>query len=326
MVFITREWSRIMTRCLPCFIVTLMFGCCGTALGEELGWIDADSNRVLQVPSLSQGEPRAGKRVAVTPVEYAGTDVFHTVYLPNDWQEDGPALPIIFEYTGNYFPQSGSTGEPEDGALGYCLTGGRYIWVSLPYISNDGMDNQVKWWGNEEATVAYAKRNVPRVMKAFNADSNAVFLCGFSRGAIGVNYLGLHDDEIASLWTGFISHDHFDGVRSWQGTTWGAPLKQYRAQASERLQRVGSRPYLVSQNGNTDASEAFVQSVLPETGNFTFQSISAGEIFGTFPNEWAKSAHTDRWPIKPSPYRISTWQWMNAAADAGRVRDRDKPQ
>ena len=37
------------------------------------------------------------------------------------------------------------------------------------------------WWGDTEATVDYAKRNVPRIIKALGADPNAVFLCGFSR-------------------------------------------------------------------------------------------------------------------------------------------------
>ena len=51
----------------------------------------------------------------------------------------------------------------------------------------------------------------------------AVILCGFSRGAIGVNYIGLHDDQIAALWAGFITHDHYDGVLEWKGQAWGSP-------------------------------------------------------------------------------------------------------
>ena len=62
------------------------------------------------------------------------------------------------------------------------------------------------------------------IIAEFNADPNAVFLCGFSRGAIGVNYLGLRDDEVAKLWTAFITHDHFDGVRQWTTSGWGGPL------------------------------------------------------------------------------------------------------
>lgn len=276
--------------------------------------LDVKSQEVLAIPALSPGAPAAGKRVAVTPPEYAGTNVFHTLYLPKDWKKNGDALPVIFEYTGNHFPQSGSTGEPEDAALGFGLSGGRYIWVSLPYISEDLSDNAVRWWGDEAATIAYAKQNVPRIIKEFGADPNAVVLCGFSRGAIGVNYIGLHDDEISRLWSAFVTHDHFDGVKQW-GTTWGSPLQEYRRRAVERLKRVGNRPYLVSQNGKNRGSEDFVRSNLPDTSNFTFSYINAGEILGGFPNEFAKSAHTDRWPLKSSGDRTMTWAWMNAAVE-----------
>ena len=182
------------------------------------------SRELLIVPPLASGDPAPGKRVNVTSEEYAGTDVNHTIYLPPDWMADGEKIPIIFEYTGNHFPQSGSTGEVEGAALGFGLSAGKFIWVSLPYINEDHTDNEIRWWGDEAATVDYAMQNVPKIIERFNADPDAVFLCGFSRGAIGVNYIGLHDDEIAKLWSAFITHDHFDGVRQWGGTTWGSPL------------------------------------------------------------------------------------------------------
>lgn len=290
-------------------------------INAQVALLDVGSVETLVVPPISNGPPDAGKRVKVRASEYRGTDVFHTLYLPADWKSDGPAVPIIFEYTGNYFPQSGSTGEPEDGALGYCLSGGKYIWVSLPYISSDGTDNAVTWWGDAQATINYAKVNVPKIVTEFGADPEAVFLCGFSRGAIGVNYLGLYDDEVATLWSAFISHDHFDGVRSWGKTTWGSPLKEYRAAAAERLKRIGNRPYLVSQNGAGYGSEEFIRSVLTNVDNFTFHTISAGEIFGRFPNEFVKAAHTDRWALQPSAYRTAAWSWMNSVIMPDSLRD-----
>lgn len=284
---------------------------------DHISLIDIESQETLRIPPLSSGAPAAGRRVKVTPVEYEGTQVFHTLYLPKDWSRSGPRFPVIFEYTGNYFPQSGSTGEPEDGALGYCLSAGQYIWVSLPYISVDGRDNAVTWWGDAAATVAYAKLHVPQIISEFHADPDRVILCGFSRGAIGVNYIGLHDDEIAGLWSAFVSHDHFDGVRQWGRTTWGAPLEKYRKEAAKRLKRVNGRPYLVSQNGGRYGSKEFIHSVLSDTDNFTFSTIRAAEIFGQFPNATAKTGHTDRWAVLPSKYRKATWQWMNAVM-AGR--------
>lgn len=297
----------------------VLAACIGAAaLAEPPILIDVESTDVLTTPSVSEGQPAAGKRVRVTPPEYAGTEVFHTLYLPSQWKRDAAELPIIFEYTGNYYPRAGSTGEPEDAGLGYGLSGGRYIWVSLPYISDDGKDNQVTWWGDEAATLAYAKLNVPRIIREYNADPNAVFLCGFSRGAIGVNYLGLHDDEIAELWTAFVTHDHYDGVREWKGTAWGSPLAKYRQQAGRRLERLAGRPTLVSQNGSTKTSQEFIRSVLDDLENFTFSDVRTAEALGTFPNDFAIHSHNDRWLSKPSPYRTRTWAWMNSVVQQSR--------
>ena len=284
------------------------------AWGADVVAPDPTSDITMVTPQLSPGPPRAGNRVRVTPPEYAGTEVFHTIYLPEDWTGEGPKLPIIFEYTGNYFPQSGSSGEVEDAGLGFGLSAGRFIWVSLPYISEDGSDNQIRWWGDLDATVNYAKQNVPKIIHDFNADPNNVFLCGFSRGAIGVNFIGMHDDEIAKLWTAMVSHDHFDGVKAWGGTRWGSPLEAYREKAKARLSRVGDRPYLVSQNGPSDQNEAFIRSTLQsargDAGNFIFSHVKTSDALGDFPNDLAKSAHTDRWLVKPSVHRVKTWQWI----------------
>lgn len=279
---------------------------------QEFELLDPNSQQILVTPTAEHAAPAAGKRVYVTPAAFQGTDVFHTLYLPANWDSKGPRLPIIFEYTGNYFPASGSTGEPEDAGLGYGLSGGKFIWVSLPYLSKNHRDNERTWWGDLDATVDYAKQQVPLIIKEFNADPDNVVLCGFSRGAIGANFIGLHDDEIASLWTAFVSHDHFDGAKSW-GTSWGSPLETYQAAARTRLKRVGTRPYLVSQNGSGKSSESFIRSVLDTAPNFLFSYINAQEALGSFPNEWAKSAHTDRWLSKPSQYRTRTWQWINDA-------------
>ena len=280
--------------------------------------LDVASQKTLATPELSVGEPGAGKRVNVTPPEYAGTKVYHTLYLPKNWEAGGEPLPIIFEYTGNYFPKSGSTGEVKDAGLGYGLSGGKYIWVSLPCIHENGKENQVTWWGDEKATVGYAKINVPRIIQEYNADPQAVFLCGFSRGAIGVNFLGLYDDEVSKLWTGFITHDHFDGIREWGRTGWGSPLSEYQEEATVRLNRVEGRPYLVCENGDKYGTEAFVRERLESVQNFTFIDVRTINIFGEFPHPLAKSAHTDMWALLPSDYRTQVWQWMNEVVEAPR--------
>jgi hypothetical protein len=284
---------------------------CSLSVKQQDIVLDANSQEILSIPELSSGIPAAGKRVSVSSLKYAGTQVYHTLYLPKDWTPDGECLPIIFEYTGNYFPKSGSTGEVKDAGLGFGISGGKYIWVSLPYIHEDHMENQVTWWGDDKATVDYAKVNVPRIIEEYNANPDAVFLCGFSRGAIGVNYLGLHDDELAKLWTGFITHDHFDGIKEWGKTDWGSPFEKYQAEATVRLSRVAGRPYLVCQNGDKYGTEDFVRERLASIDNFTFINVRTAEIFGDFPHPLAKAAHTDMWVLLPSEYRTQTWQWMN---------------
>ena len=267
----------------------------------------------LQLPPLVSGAPGPGKRVSVTAPEYAGTGVHHLLYLPPDWKSDwkasGRRWPVIVEYTGNKAPKLGSSGEVEGAGLGYGLSGGRFIWVVLPYINEDGEQNQSTWWGDEKATVAYAKRHVPQICAEYGGEASAVFLCGFSRGAIGVNYLGLHDDAVARLWCGLISHDHYDGVREWRGTPWGSPLDIYRREATERLARLRGRPVLVCQNGGTREIEHYLQGRVP-LDNFTFLNVRVREIFPVIPNALFINAHTDRWLLRPSADRQTAWNWV----------------
>lgn len=268
----------------------------------------------LQLPQVSEGEPAAGKRVVVTSSEYAGTDVHHMLYLPPDWDAkavaDGTRWPVIVEYTGNYFPTSGSTGKVEDAALGFGISGGRFIWVTLPFVSAEHKQNAVTWWGDEAATIAYAKTNVPRICEKFGGDPDAVFLCGFSRGAIATNYVGLHDDEISKLWCGFITHDHYDGVNEWKSTTWGAPLTAYRKSAAERLGRLKGRPVLICQNEATSTIKEYLRPII-SLDEFTFVDVNTTRILGKFPNNTAIHPHTDRWLVKDSAERRRVWAWVN---------------
>jgi hypothetical protein len=279
-------------------------------LGSSLAATEND----LVLPALSDGVPAAGKKVAMTAGKYDGTKVHHLIYLPPDWQDDwqaeGKSWPVVVEYTGNYFPAAGSTGEVEGAGLGFGLSGGRAIWIVLPYVSVDRQTNQRTWWGDEQATLDYAKTNVPKICQQFGGDAKRVVLCGFSRGAIGVNYLGLHDDEIAKLWCGFVSHDHFDGVRQWGGTEWGAPLAKYRAEAKQRLDRLNGRPVLVCQQPSTKDIQTYLSAVT-SLSSFTFLDVNMAKIFPKIPNDLVVHGHNDRWMLKDSPERRKAWLWMN---------------
>ena len=288
-------------------------------LSGILAITDSDKNN-LQLPPLEIGPASPGKRSVVVPTEYKGTDVHHILYLPTDWdpewQKKGLSWPVIIEYTGNKYPTSGSSGEVEGAALGYGLSDGKYIWAVLPFVAKDHIHNEVTWWGDEQATVEYAKRNVPRICSEFGGDSSRVFLCGFSRGAIAVNYIGLYDDEIARLWCGFITHDHYDGVREWKGTAWGSPLSDYRATAIQRLNRIKGRPVLICQNGGTSAVEEYL-SDYKNLANFTFLDVPVTKIFPQIPNDLTIHPHTDRWMFVDSRERRQVWKWMEKVSERG---------
>ncbi len=252
----------------------------------------------LTTPAMTTGDPAAGKRVHQVAPEYKGTGVYHTLYLPTNWKPGGK-YPVIVEYTGNRHPASGSSGKVKDANLGYGITGGKdFIWVTMPYIEKDGKKNALNWWGDRQATIDYCKKNLPRICKQFGGDSKNVFVCGFSRGAIAVSYIGLADDEIAALWKGFIAHDHFDGQRQW-----GYPESD-RKSALTRLTRLNGRPVLASGNAND-----FLKDHL-HLADFTFLKVPVGKIF-TIPEGKIIHPHTDLWMHRDSPYRKRARQWLD---------------
>ena len=248
----------------------------------------------LQVPAVTAGTPAPGARVRCSLAPYAGTDVHHLLYLPADWRPDA-TYPVIVEYAGNGPHRSRfgdvSTGEVDGSNLGYGISGGEgFIWVCAPYVAASGDRNERRWWGDRARTVAYLKALVPDVCRRYGGDPDAVFLAGFSRGAIACNYIGLHDDEVAALWCGFICHSHYDGVRRW-----GYGDDDSGA-ATARLGRLGDRPQWISHEGNVDATRRYLQAAMPE-GRFTIRPLP-------FPN------HTDAWVLRDVPLRRTLRAWV----------------
>jgi hypothetical protein len=248
----------------------------------------------LTVPPLAEGTPAAGKRVRAVAAEYAGTAVYHTLYLPLDW-EPGRRYPVIVEYAGNGPYQNAygdtCTGKVEDCGLGYGSSGGKgFIWVCLPTISADRQHHQLQWWGDVEATVAYCLTVVPEVCRQYGGDPQAVLLAGFSRGAIACNYIGLHDDAIAALWCGFICHSHYDGVLAWP-----YPGSD-RAAAARRLQRLGGRPQFISHEVSSRATREYLAAACPQ-GRFTFVDLRYRN-------------HTDSWVRRDTAERQRLREWV----------------
>lgn len=248
----------------------------------------------LTVPAISDAAPAAGLRVRATTAGWEGTAVHHTLYLPTDWAP-GKTFPVIAEYAGNgnYSNKLGDTsdGTVEGCMLGYGLSGGRgFISVVLPFVEVlDGKkQNAVKWWGDVTETKRYCLATMADICARYGGNSKRLVLTGFSRGAIACNYIGLHDDEIASLWCGMLCHSHYDGE-------FKHPAPDNDAWP-ERLRRLGSRPQFIMQEGGTQKTQEVIQKA-GVTGNFIFAAFP-------YPN------HTARWALCDLPARHQAREWL----------------
>ena len=274
---------------------------CGSVLAApDIRTIKPD----LKVPPLAKGKPAPGQRVKGTHPDWQGKAVYHVLYLPADWQPS-KKFPVIVEFAGNgpYRSPFGdvSTGHPEASKMGYGISGGKgYIWLCLPYLNDAGQQNVTQWWGNAPRrnagpTVAYAKKTVPWICQQFGGDPQRIVLCGFSRGAIACNFIGLHDDEIAKLWRAFIPYSHYDGVHRW-----GYPSGD-RSSALLRLKRLGNRPqFICHENSEGRLNLKATRKYLKNTGvksKFTFC-------------ETGYRNHNDAWLLRPGPVRIALRNWL----------------
>ncbi len=256
----------------------------------------------LVTPPMTHEAPAAGKRVWQQAPEYRDTDVYHSLYLPQNWLP-GKKYPVLVEYTGNKFSPGQGSGEVKDANLGYGISGGtEFIWIVMPFIAIDKNHNAVTWWGDRKATIQYCKQNIGRICEEFGGDFDNLLICGFSRGAIATSYIGLADGEIAGLWKAFITHDHFDGVRKWPY------LHSDRQSALHRLSRLQGRPVLVCGQRATIVREDFLAEHL-ELAEFTFLDISISSIFNIPEGPYLHS-HTDLWMHRPSIYRDHVRRWV----------------
>jgi len=272
-------------------------------VGAAEVWPDISSVPAdLMVPSLTEAAPGSGLRVKQTLPAWRETAVYHVLYLPEDWDRSR-RYPVLVEYAGNggYRNEFGdvSTGRPEGSRLGYGMSAGRgLIWLCLPYLNNAGDALALEWWGDPpsydpEPTLKYCREAVARVCLDYGGDAQRVVLCGFSRGAIACNFLGLHDDNLAKLWCGFVAYSHYDGVR----TEWPYPGAD-RGSALARLRRLGSRPQFICQEGfGVEATRRYLAEAMPG-GHFTF--VPTG-----FRN------HNDGWALHPSAARTELRRWLD---------------
>ena len=256
----------------------------------------------LVIPPVTEGAPSAGQRVRQTTAGWEGTEVHHVLYLPRDWVA-GKSFPVIVEYAGNggYNDKHGdvSHGTVEGSRLGYGVSGGEgCLWLCLPYVEvTDGTKrNAIKWWGDVEETKRYCQATLKDLCAKYGGDAERVVLAGFSRGSIGCNYIGLHDDAIAKLWYGFICHSHYDGVRT--GWPYGGADREA---ALVRLKRLQGRPQFISHEGSVQATEEWLRST-GEKADWTFVPLP-------FRN------HTDAWVLRDLPERKRLREWFSRVVE-----------
>jgi len=257
----------------------------------------------LIVPKLGTGKAGPGKRIRESLPGYEATKAYHVTYLPTDWQK-GERYPVIVEYTGNNYQGAHGdvcTGRPEGSSMGYGISAGRgFIWVCLPYLNADGDDITLNWWGAEknraaQPTIDYCLKAVPWICEQYGGDPAQVVLCGFSRGAIACNYLGLHNDLVAKLWRAFIPYSHYDGIAAWP-----YPGSD-RDSAAVRLKRLAKRPQFIchevtASRLNLAATKRWLKSN-DLTENLTFTETG-------FRN------HNDAWLLRPSAARKQLRLWL----------------
>jgi hypothetical protein len=254
----------------------------GLLVAQNLNELPPD----LTVPTVTvNAAPAAGLRVQVEA---------HQLYLPPDWKP-GASMPLLVEYPGNGGYQNAlgdvSDGKPEGCVLGYGLSGGEgCVWLTLPFVNADGTV-ALKWWGDVAATQRYCIKVVRETCEQWGCDPKRVVLLGFSRGAIACNYIGLGNDEIASLWCGMFCHSHYDGVREGWGYA-GAD----RASALERLRRLGARPQWISHEGEVKHTQEYLLSTGVK-GSWTFHALP-------FAN------HSGGWLLRDTPSRKLAREWL----------------
>lgn len=195
------------------------------------------------VPDIERGEPMAGKRVYQKLPGWEKTTIEHVLTLPKEWKP-GAKFPVNVEYTGNVFYHKWchSTGLTDQGTMAYGLSRGEtFILLNLPFIANDGRQEEPNGWGSIEKTEDYCLEALKFVSAHYGADMTQVFYTGFSRGELAMNYLALRDDRIAALWRGFIGADpSMPSAKKWQGTPgWNHCADGW----DERGARLQGRPF-----------------------------------------------------------------------------------
>ncbi|HZZ56624.1 MAG TPA: glycoside hydrolase family 28 protein [Opitutaceae bacterium] len=201
-----------------------------------------DLSERISVPDVTHQSPAPGRRVYQQLPGWENTAIAHVLTLPRNW-EPGRRFPVIVEYTGNRFFDKFcfSTGRTDQGHLAYGLSRGEdYICLNLPFVSPDGLREQIDGWGDIAKDVDYCVAAVKFVCARYGGDPQAVFFTGFSRGASASNYLALYNDRVAALWCGFVTE--IDPGSPWAAAR-GSGWRHMDIGWNERAARMHGRPW-----------------------------------------------------------------------------------
>ncbi|MFM7181077.1 MAG: hypothetical protein ACKO2G_06395 [Verrucomicrobiales bacterium] len=304
--------------------IYLLFSCAVLVLTKSASGSPPDVMSIpadLVMPQVISGDPAPGKRVLQALPEYQMSAVRHALYLPTDWKK-GNTYPVIAEFTGN-----GGTVAGGKAVQGYGISGGKeFIWVTLPFVSEDRQEDMDWWWGDADRTADYAMKAIESICTQWGGNPKAVILTGYSRGAIACNYIGLRNDAIAKLWLGMIPVSHYDN-RAWKQPEVEQSLRV------ERLRRLVTTPQyvcgemqlaekhndqrllaLVRERGFTDIDSATrelnLKSILEQEGirDFITQNHPDAKVtFDTFP--WVN--HDGEWIQRDTATRTSLRKWVS---------------
>jgi hypothetical protein len=167
------------------------------------------------------------------------------------------------------------------------------LWLCLPFVDSKNNRIATQWWGDTEATVEYCLETVPAVCREYGGDPGRILLCGFSRGSIACNYIGLRNDRIAELWRAFVCYSHYDGVRRWPYADWGGEA------ALERLKRLKGRPQFICHENSVEETRRYIESTGMK-GRFTLETLPYRN-------------HNDSWVLRPVPLRAKLRKWVQEA-------------
>lgn len=242
----------------------------------------------LPVPPMTDDSPAAGRRVRHQLPQFEGTDLYHALYLPTDW-ESGKRYPIIVEYAGNRWLSAPchSIGRPEGSRMGYGMSEGKgFIWVNAPFVNPETKTQALNGWGDADATADYAIELVKQLCEKFGGDPSAVILTGFSRGAVAVGCIGRRDDRISDVWLAFHPCQHYDGD--------GVHGATYEGALNDRGPRILGRSTFHTDNTSREKLQAM------------FKQLGFPVVFA----ESGLGAHTDTMFLEDRPSTLKLRKWL----------------